>query len=166
MATPSAPHANKHGPVNTIWLNNDGEEISGQGSANERADKMAVYARAAAEGRENLRFEFNSNSMYATPPSTPTKGGSRRRRRSQMRPLTPPPTPRPTNPPSIVRRQRTNIPNENIPRILFPQQTRQTPPQQGGKKTKREKRSSKKSRRATRKRRTSRRRRSSRKRRH
>jgi hypothetical protein len=85
MTTPGAP-SRATGPPATIWQMDDGRTITGQETAIERANRMDAI-RVEAERGHNLRSvmdaEAASESKMGTPPSTPKRGGTRRRRRSK-----------------------------------------------------------------------------------
>jgi hypothetical protein len=84
MNTPGAPQKDTGEPA-TIWQGSDGRTITGQETAIERADRMEANRRAAENGRD-LRGEMDeaaSESKTGSAPSTPRKGGTRRRRRTK-----------------------------------------------------------------------------------
>ena len=176
MNTPGAPQKTTGTPA-TIRLGDDGHTITGQETAIERANRMEANRRAAEDGRD-LRGEMDeaaSESKTGSAPSTPRRGGTRRRRRSKYggaeeAPRTPErPVPPLVVPGRPIRPNRTTEPEPEPeplqPRELFPRRSRNRRSTQGGrrksggKKTKRSKRSSKKTRRTHKKRRTHRKRR-------
>jgi len=143
MNTPRAPQKDTGSPA-TIWLGDDGKTITGQETAIARADRMEANRRAAENGRD-LRGEMDeaaSESKMGSAPSTPTRGGTRRRRRTkyggaQSAPRTPERPVQPIVTPSAPRRpSRTITPtNPIVPRILFPPRrppNGQSRPSQGG----------------------------------
>jgi hypothetical protein len=85
MTTPGAPQKDTGEPA-TIWQGSDGRTITGQETAIERAERMEANRKAAEEGRRRLREamdEAASESKMGSAPSTPRRGGTRRRRRSK-----------------------------------------------------------------------------------
>lgn len=81
MTTPGAP-SRATGPPATIWQGNDGRTITGQETANERANRMEAIRREAAKGsdlRSAIDAEAASESKTDSRPSTPEKkkGGTR-----------------------------------------------------------------------------------------
>ena len=131
MTTPGAPQKDTGEPA-TIWQGSDGRTITGQETAIERAERMEANRKAAEEGRRRLREamdEAASESKMGSAPSTPRRGGTRRRRRSkyggaQEAPRTPEQPARPIVVPGRpIRSSGTSNPTGTAqPRILFPEE--------------------------------------------
>jgi hypothetical protein len=130
---PRAPQKDTGTPA-TIRLGDDGHTITGQDHAIARAERMEANRRAAEDGSD-LRGEMDqaaSESKTGSAPSTPRKGGTRRRRRTkyggaQEAPRTPeqPARPivvpgRPTRPSGTSNPTGTEQTVTATPRILFP----------------------------------------------
>ena len=145
MATPNAPNPyGNPGQLRTVHQDHNGTTMAGQTHltrAWDAKDRMqglrghnliSDFGRKPAHGDEDTHIQ----------PSTPTKGGTRRRRRSkyggaQEAPRTPERPVRPlVTPNAPIRPNRTTNPTDTIvPRIIFPSAVRQSRtrrPSQGG----------------------------------
>lgn len=182
MTTPRAPNApnpyHRGELLPTVRVDDDGEELGGQDHLIALGNARHLYDTEAKKASRNLTNDFDAEApdRYKDAPSTPTKGGSRKKKYGGAQyistpPSTPPSTSRPFVTPGAPRRltARENAARnaeENIeverpqPLELFPRRDRRERgrPAQGGtrhrskrmrgKKTKRTKRSHKKTRRA------------------
>ena len=169
MTTPRAPNApnpyHRGELLPTVRVDDDGEDLGGQDHLIALGNARHLYDTEAKKASRNLTNDFNYETNEYKAPSTPTKVGTRRKKRHggaqfiSTPPSTPPMSPRELVPPGAPRRPTARelaIRNaeENIaverpqPQRLFtgrditrPQQGR---PSQGGAKHKRAKRSHKK----------------------
>ena len=142
MATPGAP--NPYGPPGTVGMHYDGTQMTADRRLAERHDRLDAIARGANEGRRNLKSDFEGAfTGRSSAPSTPRRGGTRRRRRTKYggaqsaprtpeqpaRPIVVPGRPtrpiRPTNPTGNLQPRRLSFPPEVQP-------NGQSRPSQGG----------------------------------
>lgn len=174
MAAPNAPNPYHRGELlPTVRVDDDGNELGGQDRIIAQGDAHERYRIESKRASRNLTNDFNAEdpNRYNNAPSTPTKGGSRKKKYGGAQstpPSTPPSTPivtpgaprRPTAREFAARNAEENIGVERPqPLELFPRGPRRQRggPAQGGtrhrskrmrgKKTKRTKRSHKKTRR-------------------
>ena len=140
MAAPRAP--NPYGPPGTVGMHYDGTQMTSDRGLAERHDRLDAIARGANEARRNLKSDFDGAFTGSrSAPSTPTRGGTRRRRRNkyggaQDAPRTPERPDQPLVTPDAPQRVRgtTTQTNSIAPTILFPpiRQSRNRRPSQGG----------------------------------
>lgn len=176
MAAPNAPNPYHRGELlPTVRVDDDGNELGGQDRIIAQGDAHERYRIESKRASRNLTNDFNAEdpNRYNNAPSTPTKGGSRKKKHggadsgNDENYTTPPTSPQKLATPGAPVRQQSNNLNRNlgqVPRVLFPTGQRGGPdrrqrggPAQGGtrhrskrmrgKKTKRTKRSHKKTRR-------------------
>jgi len=174
MTTPRAPNApnpyHQGELLPTVRVDDDGNEISGQGRVIAQGNALEKYRTEAKKASRNLTNEFNYESNDYKAPSTPTRGGTRRKKRhggadsgNDEKYKTPPTSPQKPVAPGAPERHTANNrfdyqapPQELFPRVhrvpgerrkIAQGGTRQRSKRTRGKKTKRTKRSHKKTRR-------------------